>query len=165
MLRSIWRKMTQTLRGDSQPSPLLICLRSSSVGFQPVSRLPACLPLLCRPTEQASALDAAYLPAGERTFVPTSLGYVAVTVTGDRSKTPCVTVHDVGTNHETCFSSLMLQSSPGAVLGHNCCFYHIDVPGSEVQGEPALQQPMHAFRMMKHHLLLIRIIAGRSCIS
>ncbi|KAK9866947.1 hypothetical protein WJX84_002501 [Apatococcus fuscideae] len=70
---------------------------------------------------------------GERQFVPTSLGYCAVTITGDRRKTPCLTFHDVGTNHETCFASIMLQSSPGAILGQNCCFYHIDVPGSEAR--------------------------------
>lgn len=69
-------------------------------------------------------------------IVPTPWGPIAVTVAGDRSKTPLLTYHDVGVNHQSCFQQLMSASSNRSLLVKNFCFYHIDAPGCEVRQQP-----------------------------
>ena len=74
------------------------------------------------------------LHAGTTENIPTPFGPIAVTIAGDRSKTPLLTYHDVGVNHQSCFQALMAASSHRDLLVRNFCFYHIDAPGCEVRG-------------------------------
>uniref|UniRef100_A0A061S533 Uncharacterized protein n=1 Tax=Tetraselmis sp. GSL018 TaxID=582737 RepID=A0A061S533_9CHLO len=72
---------------------------------------------------------------GDQEVVKTPFGPISVTVAGDRNRTPLVTYHDVGVNHQSCFQQLMSCSSHKSLLVHNFCFYHIDAPGCEPGGE------------------------------
>lgn len=64
----------------------------------------------------------------------TRWGPLSVTICGDRGKTPCLTFHDVGLNHHSCFQSLLLACGPKSLLLKHFCFYHVDAPGCQVGG-------------------------------
>jgi len=68
---------------------------------------------------------------GVADVVTTKYGPITVTVVGDRSLTPCITFHDVGLNHSTCFQALLVAADTASLLVNNFCFYHIDCPGSQ----------------------------------
>ncbi|EFN58770.1 hypothetical protein CHLNCDRAFT_140515 [Chlorella variabilis] len=63
--------------------------------------------------------------------VDTRWGPLTVTVCGERGRTPCLTLHDVGLNHRSCFQSLLLAAGPKSLLSKNFCFYHVDAPGCQ----------------------------------
>eukprot|EP00210_Caulerpa_lentillifera_P009105 g8683.t1 len=75
--------------------------------------------------------DVEGLLQGNTNSVYTQYGPLTVTVSGDVSKKPCLTYHDVGLNHKSCFTSLLVCSANTPFLLQNFCFYHIDAPGSE----------------------------------
>ncbi|CAD7701741.1 unnamed protein product [Ostreobium quekettii] len=68
---------------------------------------------------------------GSTVQVYTKYGPISVTVMGDRKASPCVTFHDVGLNHQSCFQGLLVCSASRPLLVKNFCFYHIDAPGCE----------------------------------
>lgn len=90
----------------------------------------------CRRRQQAAATHTLSLPtrllAGDAESVDTRWGPLTVTVCGERGRTPCLTLHDVGLNHRSCFQSLLLAAGPKSLLSKNFCFYHVDAPGCQV---------------------------------
>ncbi|GMH40681.1 hypothetical protein BSKO_08585 [Bryopsis sp. KO-2023] len=81
--------------------------------------------------KKQTELDLGAVVKGVGKTIHTRYGPVVVTCHGDPSCTPCVTYHDVGLNHSSCFQSLLVCSSNRPLLVENFCFYHIDAPGSE----------------------------------
>lgn len=74
------------------------------------------------------------LPAGEVHSVETRWGPLTVTVGGAPGGAPCLTLHDVGLNHRSCFQGLLLALGPKSLLQRNYTLYHIDAPGCQVRG-------------------------------
>lgn len=67
----------------------------------------------------------------ETVIVSTSFGPVSVTILGPRKKRGAmVTVHDLGTNHRSCFNQFFQLASSQTWMNH-FCVYHIDIPGQE----------------------------------
>lgn len=83
--------------------------------------------------EEQTSFDIDDLFKGVEEDVQTSFGPISVTVYGDRSKTPCVALHDVGLNHRTCFQSLLVASGPQSLMARNFYMLFIDAPGCEVR--------------------------------
>jgi hypothetical protein len=54
-------------------------------------------------------------------------------VCGARGRTPCLTLHDVGLDHRSCWQGLLLAAGPQSLLNKNFCFYHVDAPGCQVR--------------------------------
>ncbi|KAL4457872.1 hypothetical protein ABPG75_012737 [Micractinium tetrahymenae] len=84
------------------------------------------------PAQTAVALGG--LLQGEVHTVDTRLGPLTVTVCGAPGRTPCLTLHDVGLSHRSCFQSLLLALGPKSLLLRNYTFYHIDAPGCQAAG-------------------------------
>lgn len=78
---------------------------------------------------------------GETQLVETRHGPLAVTVCGDRSRTPCLTFPDVGLTHSTCWRGLLLalEGAKKSLLLRNFCFYHLDAPGCHVSIHACVQ--------------------------
>ncbi|PSC71573.1 pollen-specific SF21-like [Micractinium conductrix] len=95
--------------------------------------------------QAAVSLDA-LLQQGETQLVETRHGPLAVTVCGDRSRTPCLTFPDVGLTHSTCWRGLLLalEGAKKSLLLRNFCFYHLDAPGCHAPGAtvPPAFQPL-----------------------
>lgn len=83
-------------------------------------------------------------------------GTAAVTVVGDPSLVPLVTVHDVGLNHRLCFQSVSLCCAE-LLLG-NFCLYHVDVPGLEPDAPPVDQDaPLTAWTVDSLAEVVLRV--------
>lgn len=63
----------------------------------------------------------------------TRWGPLTVTVSGARGGTPCLTFHDVGLSHRSCFQGLLLALGPKSLLLRNYTLYHVDAPGCQVR--------------------------------
>ncbi len=86
---------------------------------------------------------------GERVEVVTPHGPVAVTVCGDRTRSACVTFHDVGLRHSSCFQGLLVvAAAERASFPERFCFYHIDAPGAE-EGASGLPPGFRGLSMRK----------------
>ncbi|KAL4424976.1 hypothetical protein ABPG77_002861 [Micractinium sp. CCAP 211/92] len=71
---------------------------------------------------------------GEVHSVDTRWGPLTVTVSGARGGTPCLTFHDVGLSHRSCFQGLLLALGPKSLLLRNYTLYHVDAPGCQAAG-------------------------------
>jgi len=52
-----------------------------------------------------------------------------------RSKTPLLTLHDVAIDHKLAFQPLLACAGPSSRLVQQFCYYHIDAPGHDAEGE------------------------------
>lgn len=95
------------------------------------------------------AVDLGGLLRGEVHSVDTRWGPVSVTVSGAQGGTPCLTFHDVGLNHRSCFQSLLLALGPKSLLLRNYTLYHVDAPGCQAPGAevPAAFLPLSLGRL------------------
>lgn len=57
---------------------------------------------------------------------------IQYTVYGDRTRTPCIALPEVGLNHRTCFQSLVVASGPQSLILKNFFLIFIDPPGCQV---------------------------------
>ena len=97
----------------------------------------------------ATGLDVGNAIQGERVVVSTPHGPVVVTVCGDRARLACVTFHDVGLRHSSCFQGLLVvASAERASFPGRFCFYHIDAPGAE-EGARGLPEGFRGLTMRK----------------
>lgn len=87
---------------------------------------------------------------GSSVSVHTKYGSITVTIVGDRRASPCITYHDVGLNHRSCFQSLLVCSGSRPLLNKNFCFYHIDAPGCQ---DGATSVPSEALPLTVHKLV------------
>lgn len=86
-----------------------------------------------RMTREDSKVEVTGILKGIEESIETPFGNITVTIYGDRSKTPCIAYHEVGTNHQTCFQSLLVASGPQSLILRNFFLIFIDAPGCEVR--------------------------------
>lgn len=79
----------------------------------------------------------------------TRWGPLTVTVGGAPGGAPCLTLHDVGLNHRSCFQGLLLALGPKSLLQRNYTLYHIDAPGCQAADTevPATFLPLSLARL------------------